>query len=170
MLSQRTRYALKALLELGLAAPGATMSAAAISSRRNIPVKFLEGILAELKRDGVVDVQRGRAGGYRLARATSEISFGAVVRLMEGPLALLPCVSVSQYRACDDCKDERLCELKRLFREVRDSTAEILDGRTLADALGSVQPKLTYPAVKRKPPSSPQSAPGKAAARKARVR
>lgn len=146
------------------------MSAAAISSRRNIPVKFLEGILAELKRDGVVDVQRGRAGGYRLARATSEISFGAVVRLMEGPLALLPCVSVSQYRACDDCKDERLCELKRLFREVRDSTAEILDGRTLADALGSVQPMQTYPTVKRKPSSSPQSAPGKAAARKARDR
>lgn len=162
MLSQRTRYALKALLELGLVAPGATMSAAAISNRRNIPVKFLEGILAELKRDGVVDVQRGRAGGYRLARPTSEISFGAVVRLIEGPLALLPCVSVSQYRACDDCRDERLCELKRLFREVRDSTAAILDGRTLADALESTRPTLVRPIVKTRPSPSPQRGRGKA--------
>lgn len=136
MLSQKTRYALKALLELAVVPAGVTLSSAAISARRNIPVKFLEAILVELKRDGVVRGQRGRSGGYQLAQTPGDISFGAVVRLMEGPLALLPCVSVTQYRRCADCADDRNCELQKLFREVRDSTAAILDGRTLADALG----------------------------------
>jgi Rrf2 family protein len=138
VLSQKTRYALKALLELALAAPGVTMSSAAISTRRHIPVKFLEAILVELKRGGLVRGQRGRSGGYQLAKGPADISFGEVVRLVEGPLALLPCVSVTQYHRCEDCTDDRSCELKRLFQEVRDSTAAILDGRTLADALGKV--------------------------------
>lgn len=139
MLSQKTRYALKALLELARAAPEVTLSSAAISARRNIPVKFLEAILVELKRAGLVSVKRGRAGGYSLAKGPNRVSFGQVVRLMEGPLALLPCVSVTQYRRCADCADDRFCELKKLFREVRDSTAGILDGWTLADALGKAQ-------------------------------
>jgi Rrf2 family protein len=113
------------------------LSSAAISARRSIPVKFLEAILGELKRDGLVRGQRGRGGGYRLARRAADISFGAVVRLMQGPLGLLPCVSVSQYRRCPDCADNDTCELKRLFRAVRDSTSTILDGWTLADALQS---------------------------------
>jgi Rrf2 family protein len=136
VLSQKTRYALKALLELALVPAGVTLSSAAISARRNIPVKFLEGILVELKRDGLVHGQRGRSGGYQLAQSPGGISFGAVVRLMEGPLALLPCVSVTQYYRCADCADARTCELQKLFREVRDSTATILDSWTLADALG----------------------------------
>ncbi len=134
MLSQKTRYALKALLELSALPPGATLSSAAIASQRNIPAKFLEAILVELKRDGLVRGQRGRGGGYQLAQSPEVISFGAVVRSMEGPLALLPCVSQTQYRRCEDCTDERSCELNLVFREVRDGTAAILDGRTLADA------------------------------------
>lgn len=134
MLSQKTRYALKALLELSALPPGATLSSAAIAARRNIPAKFLEAILVELKTDGLVRGQRGRGGGYQLGQSPEVISFGAVVRLMEGPLALLPCVSQTQYRRCADCPDEKSCELRILFREVRDSTAAILDGRTLADA------------------------------------
>ncbi len=134
MLSQKTRYALKALLELAALPADATLSSGAISERRHIPPKFLETILVELKRDGLVRGHRGRGGGYQLARRAEEISFGGVVRLMEGPLALLPCVSETQYRRCADCADDRTCELKRLFREVRDKTAAILDGRTLAEA------------------------------------
>jgi Rrf2 family protein len=140
VLSQKTRYALKALLELSGLPPGATLSAAAIAARRIIPVKFLEAILVELKRDGLIRGQRGRGGGYQLAQSAEVISFGAVVRLMEGPLALLPCVSQTQYRRCTDCTDERTCELRILFREVRDSTATILDGRTLADARRKANP------------------------------
>jgi len=135
VLSQKTRYALKALLELALVPAGVKLSSATISTRRNVPVKFLEAILVELKRDGLVRGQRGRNGGYQLAQRPENITFGDVVRLMEGPLALIPCVSVSQYHRCVDCADDRNCELRKLFREVRDSTATILDGWTLADAL-----------------------------------
>jgi Rrf2 family protein len=134
LLSQKTRYAIKALLELSGIPPGASLSSAEIAARRNIPAKFLETILVELKRDGLVRGRRGRGGGYQLGQGPEEISFGTVVRLMEGPLALLPCVSQTQYRRCADCMDERNCELRILFREVRDSTAAILDERTLADA------------------------------------
>lgn len=143
MLSQKTRYALKALLELAALPAGATLSAAAISSRRTIPAKFLEAILVELKRDGLVRGQRGRSGGYQLAQSAGDISFGDVVRLMEGPLALLSCVSVTQYRRCADCVDDRTCELKKVFRAVRNSTSAILDGWTLADARGESSPLET---------------------------
>jgi Rrf2 family protein len=132
VLSQKTRYALKALMELAAQPEGVSLSAAAISARRAIPVKFLEAILVELKRDGVVRGQRGRGGGYQLARSPAEVSFGLIVRLMQGPLGLLPCVSVTQYRRCADCADAETCELRKLFREVRDSTAATLDGWTLA--------------------------------------
>jgi Rrf2 family protein len=135
VISQKTRYALKALMELSAQPEGVSLSAAAISLRRSIPEKFLEAILVELKRDGVVRGQRGRGGGYQLARSPADVSFGLVVRLMQGPLGLLPCVSVTQYRRCADCDDAETCELKKLFREVRDSTAAILDGWTLAHAL-----------------------------------
>ncbi len=143
MLSQKTRYALKALLELAALPAGATLSSAAISARRTIPVKFLEAILVELKRDGLVRGQRGRSGGYQLAQSAEDISFGDVVRLMEGPLALLSCVSVTQYRRCADCADDRACELKKAFRAVRNSTSAILDGWTLADARGESRPLET---------------------------
>jgi len=141
LLSQKTRYALKALLELSGLPPGTSLSSAEIAARRNIPAKFLEAILVELKRDGLVRGQRGRGGGYQLRQSPEVISFGTVVRLMEGPLALLPCVSQTQYRRCIDCNDERTCELRMLFREVRDSTAAILDERTLADARRNASPR-----------------------------
>lgn len=144
MLSQKTRYALKALLELAALPAGATLSSAAIAARRTIPDKFLEAILVELKRDGLVRGQRGRSGGYQLARSAADISFGNVVRLMEGPLALLPCVSQTQYSRCADCTDERACELRKIFRSVRDSTAAILDDWTLADARGKTGPLESY--------------------------
>ena len=134
MLSQKTRYALKALLELAALPAGATLSCGAICARRTIPVKFLEAILVELKRGGLVRGRRGRSGGYELARAAEEVSFGMVVRLMEGPLALIPCASVTQYSRCADCAATRRCELQSLFRVLRDGTAAILDGWTLADA------------------------------------
>jgi len=140
MLSQKTRYALKALLELAALPAGTTLSSAAISARRKIPAKFLEAILVELKRDGLVRGQRGRSGGYRLARGAEEISFGNVVRLMEGPLGLLPCVSVTQYQRCVDCAATRACELQKIFRVLRDCTATILDGWSLADARGKTGP------------------------------
>jgi Rrf2 family protein len=143
VLTQKTRYALKALLELAALPAGASLSSSAIAARRAIPVKFLEAILAELQRDGLVRAKRGRSGGYQLAQSAGAISFGGVVRLMEGPLALLPCVSKTHYRRCADCSEYRACELRKVFRGVRDSTAAILDGWTLADARGNGSPPAT---------------------------
>ena len=140
MLSQKTRYALKALLELAALPEGETLSSASVSARRAIPVKFLEAILVDLQRDGLVRGTRGRSGGYQLAKRAAAISFGGVVRLMDGPLALLPCVSETQHRRCADCADYGACELKRVFRGVRDSTAAILDGWSLADARRNTVP------------------------------
>ena len=170
MLSQKTRYALKALLELAALPPGGTLSSAAISARRTIPVKFLEAILVELKRDGLLRGQRGRTGGYQLARSAEEISFGSVVRLMEGPLALLPCVSVTQYRRCADCSSARTCELQQIFRVLRDNTVTILDGWTLADARGRAGPleiHLSAAAAKksRRRPAAKRSSSRKGAAK-----
>jgi Rrf2 family protein len=170
VLSQRTRYALKALLELAALPAGATLSSAAMSARRTIPGKFLEAILVELQRNGLVRGKRGRSGGYQLAQSAEAISFGGVVRLMEGPLALLPCVSETQYRRCPDCADYRACELKKVFRSVRDSTAAILDGWTLADARGNGSLPTTHlraPTGKKanRRSSVKQSSPKKRAAR-----
>lgn len=170
MLSQKTRYALKALLELAELPAGATLSSAAISARRTIPVKFLESILVELKRGGLVRGQRGRSGGYQLAQSTQIISFGAVVRLMEGPLALLPCVSVTQYRRCADCADDRTCELRKIFREVRNSSAAILDGWTLADAQGKASPLEIVPGTSGQKKGRRRASPKEASVGKAAVR
>jgi Rrf2 family protein len=172
VLSQKTRYALKALLELAALPAGARLSSAAISARRTVPGKFLEAILVELQRNGLVRGKRGRSGGYQLAQSAETISFGGVVRLMEGPLALLPCVSETQYRRCTDCADNRACELKEVFRSVRDSTATILDGWTLADARGNASLTATHlgaPPGKRadRRSSVKESSPRKRAAREA---
>ena len=169
MLSQKTRYALKALLELATLPAGATLPSSVISARRNIPVKFLEAILVELKRDGLVHGRRGRNGGYQLARRAEDISFGSVVRLMEGPLALLPCVSVTQYRRCVDCPETQTCELQKLFRVLHDSTVTILDGWTIADARAKSDPRTRIGASAVKKASRrlavQRSAPRKGAAR-----
>jgi Rrf2 family protein len=150
VLSQKTRYALKALVALSGLAPGDSLSSAAIAAARNIPPKFLETILADLTRQGLVWGQRGRYGGYRLAKEPKDISFGSVVRLMQGPLALVQCVSHTQYRRCSDCPDERSCEIHKLFKVVRDSTAMILDQHTLADAAGPPPKRRASATVRRR--------------------
>lgn len=107
-----------------------------IADQQNVPKKFLELILVELKRHGFVYSQRGRSGGYSLARPADTITFGQVIRAMDGPLAPLPCASVTGYRRCADCTDERTCAIRKLMRRVRDAMADIVDRTTLADALG----------------------------------
>lgn len=104
-----------------------------ISSREGIPKKFLELILLELKRDGLLESKTGRGGGYNLRERPELISVGRVVRLIDGPLAQIPCVSLTAYRKCDECVDEETCSIRIIMKQVRDATAEILDRTTLAD-------------------------------------
>lgn len=135
MLSQKAKYAIKALLVLARAQEeDRLVQARDVSADQNIPKKFLDLIFFELRRHGLVQSTRGREGGYSLARPAAEISIAAIVRAVDGPLAPLPCASVKFYRRCADCDDEKTCEVRRLMREVRDAASAILDNTSLAEA------------------------------------
>jgi len=134
MLSQRGRYALKALLNLARA-EGGVRQVAVIAAEENIPRKFLEGIMAELRKARLVESARGKGGGYRMGRPADLISFGEIIRITDGPLALLPCASRSSYRRCEDCTDEAACAVRRILSRVRNEVSEVLDRTTLADAV-----------------------------------
>ena len=136
MLTQRSRYGLRALLLLAREprdGPPTPMSR--IAREAQVPRKFLEIILADLKASSLVVSTRGKQGGFHLARPAHMISFGDIIRVIEGPLALIPCVSRTAYKRCKDCRDEATCEIRRAMMIVRDDTARILDGTSLADAL-----------------------------------
>jgi Rrf2 family protein len=133
MLSSKARYALRALVELARV-EGAQITAGDLAERADAPRKFLEAILLELARRGVVVSRRGKLGGYSLARAAGEISFAEVIRVIDGPLALAPCVSRLQFRKCDDCPDLATCSIREALLRARDATAEVLEGYSLAEA------------------------------------
>jgi len=142
MLSQKAKYAIKALLVLARAQDENLLAQARdISDGQNIPKKFLDLIFFELRRHGLVQSTRGREGGYSLARPAAEISIAAIVRAVDGPLAPLPCASVKFYRRCSDCEDEKTCEVRRLMREVRDAASAILDNTSLAETAALNQAK-----------------------------
>jgi Rrf2 family protein len=134
MISQKAKYALRALMTLVQLPPGGSLMIAEISRDRAIPKKFLEQILLDLKRAGIVTSRRGRNGGYGLLRAPEDVTFGEVLRLIDGPIAPLPCLSKIAYRRCADCSDEHNCEIRQVFARVTLATRDILDHTTLADA------------------------------------
>ncbi len=135
MLSQKCKYALHALLVLAREPNDDLLLVSDIAERENLPKKFLEAILLELNRNGLVRSRRGRGGGYALAKPAKDITFGKVVRLMDGPLAPVNCVAIKQSRRCDDCRDEETCAIRKVMRRVREAIANELDNTTLADAV-----------------------------------
>jgi Rrf2 family protein len=139
LLSRRTKYGLKALLILAEEAGRGPVLVSELAEREALPRKFLEAILLDLNRHGLVQSKKGKGGGYSLRRAPSEVTFGDAVRALEGPLALVPCVSQTAYQRCADCPDEQVCGVRLAMGEVRDATARILDNMTLADVSGSVR-------------------------------
>ena len=138
MLSRKSKYGLKALLTLAREHGGGPMLIADLADRDAIPKKFLEAILLELKRHGFVESRKGKGGGYFLRREPGEITFGSVIRVLEGPLAAVPCVSQTAYMKCVECRDEVGCGVRVAMKEVRDATARILDNTTLADINGQI--------------------------------
>ncbi|MBI2686323.1 MAG: Rrf2 family transcriptional regulator [Acidobacteria bacterium] len=137
-LSKKTQYTLRALYALSRTyGQGPTLSAK-IAKEESIPQDFLENILLYLKREGLVSSKKGKGGGYALLSPPSQITLGRVIRLMEGPLAPLPCASETAYRKCDECVDDRFCGTKLVMREVRDAIATILDKTTLAEVCDRV--------------------------------
>ena len=137
-ISKKTKYSLQALILLARKYGEGPILIATLSADEQIPIKFLEAILLDLKNSGLVDSKRGRGGGYQLSRPPAEITVGSIIRLMEGPLAPLPCASETAYRACDECPDPDVCGTRLVMRQVRDAIAGILDGTTLQDVVQKV--------------------------------
>jgi Rrf2 family protein len=133
MLTMKTKYALKALGQLALAPPGSQMLIAEIAEREEIPKKFLEAILVELKQHGFVRSRKGRGGGYMLAKNPDTITLASVIRVLDGPIAPVPCLSRTAYRRCDGCKDEATCGVRLVLRDAYAASVHVLEGTTLAD-------------------------------------
>jgi Rrf2 family protein len=133
VLSRRSKYGLKALLMLAQQSGPEPVLISELAGRDGLPKKFLEAILLELKRHGFVESRKGKGGGYFLRRRPSDITFGQVIRVLDGPLAAVPCVSKFAYMRCVDCVDEQRCGVRLAMKQVRDATAAILDNTSLAD-------------------------------------
>jgi Rrf2 family protein len=132
MLSMKAKYALKALIHMAQHATTSQPSKQ-IAEACNIPQKFLDNILQELRHNGIVESRRGIFGGYVLAKPTTEIFLGDLIRIIDGPLAPIRCASLTAYQKCDDCPDEAACQLRSLMFDVRNAMSGVLDGRCLQD-------------------------------------
>lgn len=137
MLTSKAKYALRAMIDLAAQSDGGPrlpIFIADIAARQDIPRRFLENILLELRKHGLVVSHRGKAGGYALARAPDLITFADIIRAIDGPLAMTPCSSRTAYQRCEDCKDEATCAIRKALMKVRDASAVILESTTLAEA------------------------------------
>jgi Rrf2 family protein len=132
MLSNKAKYGLKAMLYLADRGDARPVGILEIAQDQHIPKKFLDAILLELRRNGVVHSRKGRGGGYVLSRPAAEISVGRIIRCLDGPLAPIGCASKTAYRPCTDC-DVAHCQVRRTMQRVRDAMAEILDNTSLAE-------------------------------------
>jgi Rrf2 family protein len=132
MLSKRSKYAIKALLALADHERGEPVRIVDLANEEQIPPKFLELILLGLKNQGVLQSRKGKGGGYLLARDPADIYLGQIVRMFDGPLAPVPCASQTAYVPCADCPDEAVCGVHLAMKAVRDATAKVLDGTSIA--------------------------------------
>jgi Rrf2 family protein len=138
MITMKTKYALKALCRLAVAPPGEPVLIAEIAAQEGIPRKFLELILAELKQHGILQSRKGRGGGYLLAKNPDTITVASVLRVLDGPIAPVPCLSRTSYQRCAECKDEATCGVRLIFREAHAASVQVLEGTTLADMVQRV--------------------------------
>lgn len=135
MLSKKTKYGIKALAFLAKRENREPVQIEVISKSENISQKFLETILLTLRKNGFLGSKKGKGGGYYLLKHPQDINMAAVMRILEGPIAMVPCVSLNFYEKCADCPSEKACSVHRLMREVRDSSLNIFNNRTLADLI-----------------------------------
>jgi Rrf2 family protein len=143
MLSKKAKYGLKAMLVLADDAGGRPLQVAELAARQKLPRKFLEAILLDLTRAGLLQSKKGRGGGYVLSRKPGDITVGQVIRVLQGPLALTPCVSQTAYQRCEECLDEQTCAVRLAMKEVRDATAHILDNTSIAGLNARVRGTLS---------------------------
>ena len=135
MISKKTKYAIKALLHLAKNYGNGPILIAHLSEKEKIPKKFLEAILLDLRKQGILGSKIGVGGGYYLIKKPAEVMLSQVLRSIDGPIALIPCVSLNFYERCDDCVDETICGIRDVMTEVREATLKVLTGTTLEDVL-----------------------------------
>jgi Rrf2 family protein len=137
MISLKTKYAIKALIALAeeKAAGGTSLTIEEIANRGGTPKRFLEHILIEIRNAGYIGSRRGRVGGYFMIKEPATISIGAILRLVEGPMAPLPCLSRRAYRKCEDCEDEATCQIRKVFSSVFAGYLLLIESLTLADLM-----------------------------------
>lgn len=133
MISKRCKYAIKALAYIARKENNENSFASEIAEKERIPKKFLEGILRDLRNAKLLNSQRGAKGGYSLNQKPEDIILTEIVRLMDGPIALLPCVSLNYYSSCEECKEETNCTIRETFLKIRDATLEVYNSTTLQD-------------------------------------
>lgn len=134
MLSKKSQYAFKALAYLTEKFNQGPVLISEISTKKRVPLKFLENILLELKKAGILESKKGKGGGYFLKKDPAQVKVANIVRLVNGPIAMLPCVSLYFYKRCENC-DETSCGLHDIMLQVRDNTLAILENKTLRDLL-----------------------------------
>ncbi|HET8736501.1 MAG TPA: Rrf2 family transcriptional regulator [Pricia sp.] len=137
MLSKKTKYGLKALTYLASQAKNSPVQIAEIAEQENISQKFLESILLSLRKTGFLGSKKGKGGGYYLIKDPEDILMTDVMRILEGPIAMVPCVSLNFYEKCADCPDEATCSVNKLMLMVRDANLEVYRNNTLADLIRS---------------------------------
>jgi len=135
MLSAKTKYGIKALTFMARQEDNSPVQIATIAESENISQKYLESILLTLRKAGFLGSKKGKGGGYYLLKSPKDIKMSAVMRILEGPIAMVPCVSLNFYEKCDDCPDENACAVHNLMVEVRDSTLNILNNKSLSDLI-----------------------------------
>lgn len=135
MLTKKTKYGLKAMAYLARNSHGNPILISEIATKESIPLKFLEGILLDLKKNGLLSSKKGKGGGYFLEVPAQSIPIASIIRVLDGPIALLPCVSLNYYQKCDDCPDEMTCSLNRVMVQVRDKTLKVLESQSLEDLI-----------------------------------
>lgn len=139
MLTKRTKYALQALFHLAEKQGQGPVLISQIAEKEHIPQKFLELILLDLKNAGVLKSKKGKGGGYLLAKTPAQLTLGKVLRVLDGPLAPVPCVSETAYAKCEECPDEATCGIRLVMKEVRDAIAGVLDSTSFLGVMGRIR-------------------------------
>ncbi len=134
MLSKKAQYALKATGYLAARFNGGPIQIQEISDKKKIPLKFLESILLELRKAGVLESKKGKGGGYYLLESPEKVSLAKIIRIVDGPISMLPCVSLYFYKKCSDCEEDD-CKINKVFIETRDATISVLENKTLSDII-----------------------------------
>ena len=135
MLTKKTKYAIKALILLGKAGQGTPIHSADIAETENIPKKYLEAILGELRNAGIIYSKKGAGGGYTLIKRPEDIPLVQIIRLTDGPVAMVSCASMNYYHKCDECLNEDTCGIKTTFIAIRDASLKILNDTSIADLI-----------------------------------